>query len=211
MCQRYYRTGIKNERKMERIKLVLATRNQGKVQELLKMLPKSISLLSLSDINCHEDIPETQDTIEGNALQKALYVKENYGYDCFADDTGLLVDALDGAPGVYSARYAGKEKDNDNNIAKLLKNLEDKDSRKAHFKTAIALVTEKTQQVFEGICEGEITEKPSGVEGFGYDPIFKPENYQLTFSEMKIEAKNKISHRGKALEKLIKFLEGYKV
>ena len=191
---------------MEKLKLVFATNNLNKIREIRELLPKSLELLSLDDITCKEDIPETSPTIEGNALQKARYVQEKYGYDCFADDTGLEVEALDGAPGVYSARYAGDNKDNEANIDKLLKELKDNSNRKARFKTVIALILNEKEYIFEGICQGEILKKRAGEKGFGYDPVFQPEGYSKTFAEMELEEKSKISHRGRATRKLVEFL-----
>lgn len=188
------------------MKLVFATGNQNKVKEVQELLPKYIELLSLKDIGCTEDIPETQTTIEGNAIQKANYVKQHYNYNCFADDTGLEVTALGGEPGVLSARYAGEQKNAEDNMYKLLSNLKENSNRKAHFKTSIALVIDNKELIFNGICEGEITTKKTGSNGFGYDPIFKPNGFEETFAEMNIENKNKISHRGKAIQQLIIYL-----
>lgn len=190
----------------ETIKLVFATNNANKIREIQALMPQHIDLLSLEQIGCSEDIPETAKTIEGNALQKAHYVKENYGYDCFADDTGLEVEALNGAPGVYSARYAGEEKDNQANMNKLLKELEQHENRSARFKTVIALILGDKEYTFPGICEGEILSEKRGDQGFGYDPVFKPTGYSTTFAEMSLEEKSKISHRGRATRKLIEFL-----
>ena len=189
------------------MQLVFATNNLNKLKEVQNLLPKTITLLSLKDIGCYEDIPESQITIEGNAIQKAEYVKTQFGYDCFADDTGLEVSALNGAPGVYSARYAGNQRSSDDNMNKLLHELENSKDRKAQFKTVIALHLSNTLEVFTGICEGEITKSKKGNSGFGYDPIFKPLGYNQTFAEMDLELKNKISHRGKAVSLLINFLK----
>lgn len=188
------------------MKLVFATHNLNKIKEVQSQLPENIQLLGLKDIGCTEEIPETADTIEGNALQKAQYIKEKYGYDCFADDTGLEVDALHGAPGVHSARYAGEVKNDADNIQKLLSELSETNLRNARFKTVIALIVNKQQYLFEGICTGAITESPLGEKGFGYDPIFQPSGYEITFAQMGLEEKNKISHRGKAVTKLVSFL-----
>ena len=188
------------------MKLVFATHNQNKFKEVQLLMPSSIELLSLNDIGCTEVIPETSETIEGNAIQKAMYVLENYGYHCFADDTGLEVAALEGAPGVYSARYAGPARDADDNIDKLLKNLSDKDHRAARFKTAIALTTAANTVSFIGICEGSITEARSGNDGFGYDPIFLPTGSKQTFAEMTLQEKSDIGHRGKAMRQLLTYL-----
>lgn len=188
------------------MQLVFATNNQNKLKEVQALVPKHITLLSLADINCNEDIPETQATIEGNAKQKADYIKTQYGYDCFADDTGLEVDALDGAPGVYSARYAGPERDATANMDKLLKELSNKDNRAAQFKTVIALHLNGAFHEFTGLCRGKIINEKRGGQGFGYDPIFQPEGYESTFAQMDLSLKNKIGHRGKAIRKLIDFL-----
>ena len=163
-------------------------------------------MVSLAEIGCHDDIPETAETLEGNALIKARWVKERYGYDCFADDTGLMVDALDGAPGVYSARYAGPGHDSVANMKLLLERMAGKDNRNAHFSTVIALVMDGEEHIFEGRVDGTIAREPSGCGGFGYDPVFVPENSGLTFSEMTAEEKNAISHRGRATRKLMEFL-----
>lgn len=189
------------------MKLVFATHNLNKLKEIKALLPDHISLLSLGDINCTEDIAETADAIEGNALLKAEYVKKTYGYNCFADDTGLEVEALAGEPGVYSARYAGEEKDDEANVQKLLHNLENENNRKAHFKTVIALCLEEEKKTFTGICKGSILEEKRGKHGFGYDPVFKPEGEALSFAEMEMNKKAAMSHRGKAFGKLISFLE----
>ncbi|SEK25922.1 XTP/dITP diphosphohydrolase [Aquimarina amphilecti] len=188
------------------MKLVFATNNQNKVREVQKLMPTHIQLLSLSDIGCNEDIPETSPTIEGNAIQKTLYIKEHYGYDCFADDTGLEVVSLNGEPGVYSARYAGKEKDANANMDKLLTNLKKEQNRNAQFKTVIALSISENMNTFTGICKGIITEEKKGDQGFGYDPIFSPNGYDETFAELSLNQKNSISHRAQAVKKLILFL-----
>lgn len=188
------------------MKLVFATNNPNKLKEVQKLIPSTIKLLSLKDICCYEDIPETQDTIEGNAVQKAEYLKEHYGYDCFADDTGLEVHALNGAPGVYSARYAGPQRNADDNMNKLLVQLKDHHKRDAQFKTVIALYLGNQIHTFTGICRGVISIQKEGSEGFGYDPIFRPEAYEQTFAQMSLALKNKIGHRGKAVSKLIEFL-----
>lgn len=188
-------------------KLVFATNNKNKLKEVKAQLPKHIDLLSLDDIGCFEDIPETQPTIAANAMQKAQYVKTNYGYDCFADDTGLEVEALGGAPGVFSARYAGPEKIAEKNVAKLLKEMKNTENRKAQFKTVIALIFEEKEYLFEGICKGEITHQPTGNQGFGYDPVFQPNGFVETFAQMDLTQKTAIGHRGKAVEKLIDFFD----
>lgn len=188
------------------MQLVFATNNKNKLKEVKALIPKSIKLLSLKDIGCFEDIPETQNTIKGNAIQKAEFIKTNYGYDCFADDTGLEVQALNGEPGVYSARYAGPQRDATDNMDLLLKKLESKSTRNGQFKTVIALHLNNKLTTFEGICKGEITTFKHGEGGFGYDPIFKPDDYNQTFAEMDLHLKNKIGHRGKATIQLIAFL-----
>lgn len=189
-------------------KLVVATNNAHKLEEIATILGDEMELLSLKDINCHADIPETADTLEGNARQKAMYIYENYGMDCFADDTGLEVDTLNGAPGVFSARYAGDGHDSEANMQKLLKELKGKENRKAQFRTAICLIMEGKEYLFEGIVKGAIIEEKRGGAGFGYDPIFVPEGYDQTFAELGNEIKNTISHRARAVEKLCKFLKG---
>ena len=188
------------------MKLVFASNNLNKIKEIQSILNGSIELLSLEEIGCHEEIPETAETIEGNAILKANYVKEKYGYDCFADDTGLEVTALNGEPGVYSARYAGEQKDSNDNMAKLLKSLNNEEDRSAQFKTVIALNLNGQQHLFTGIAKGRIILEKKGNHGFGYDPIFQPENYAETFAELSSEIKNKISHRAKATQQLIDFL-----
>ncbi|MFC0777967.1 non-canonical purine NTP diphosphatase [Flavobacterium sp. HJSW_4] len=190
--------------------LVFASNNKNKIAEIQSMLPENIKILSLEDINCLEDIPETADTIEGNAILKADYVTQKYGYDCFADDTGLEVNALNGEPGVYSARYAGEQKNADDNMNKLLNALENKEDRSAQFKTVITLNLEGKQYLFTGIAKGEITPVKTGTNGFGYDPIFKPENFDETFAQLPLETKNTIGHRGKAVKQLIDFLNATK-
>jgi len=190
----------------ESMKLVFATNNPNKLKEVQEMLSDHIQLLSLKDIGCFEDIPETAETLEGNAKIKADHVTKNYGYDCFADDTGLEINSLNGEPGVYSARYGGEEKNAEKNMSKLLKNLEDKSDRSAQFRTIVTLNLQGKSYDFEGICKGTIIHKRKGDGGFGYDPIFQPEGYQETFAEMNSEEKNKISHRGLAIQKLVEFL-----
>ena len=191
---------------MEKRTIVFATNNAHKLGELRGIAGEEWNVVSLAEIGCHDDIPETADTLEGNALIKARWVKERYGYDCFADDTGLMVDALDGAPGVYSARYAGPGHDSAANMKLLLERMADKDNRNAHFSTVIALVMGGEEHIFEGRVDGTIAREPSGCGGFGYDPVFVPENSGRTFSEMKAEEKNAISHRGRATRKLMEFL-----
>ena len=188
-------------------KLVFATNNKHKLEELRAIVGDKYEILGLRDIGCDVDIPETATTLEGNALIKAQFVKDHYGYDCFADDTGLEVEALDGAPGVYSARYAGPECDSAKNMALLLQNMADKDNRKARFRTVIALVKGEDTMLFEGIVEGAILREGAGENGFGYDPIFEPEACGLSFAQMDSTSKNAISHRGRATQKLINYLK----
>ena len=188
------------------MKLVFATNNLHKLREVQEMLSNSIEVLSLKNIGCFEDIEETDSTLEGNAKLKADYITEKYGFDCFADDTGLEVEALDGDPGVYSARYAGEHGNAEKNMEKLLVELQNKLSRKAKFRTIIALNLRNKQYLFEGICDGEILNEKTGVKGFGYDPIFKPKNASCSFAEMNSEEKNIISHRGIAIQELVQFL-----
>lgn len=189
-------------------KLVFATNNAHKLDEIRAILGDRVEVLSLKDIHCEADIPETADTLEGNAALKAEYIYKNYGLDCFADDTGLEVEALGGAPGVYSARYAGGEgHDSEANMKKLLVELEGKTNRKAQFRTAICLIEGGTEHLFEGAVKGEIIEKKRGCSGFGYDPVFVPEGYTETFAEMGNEEKNKISHRARATQKLCDYLK----
>jgi len=187
--------------------LVFATNNKNKVKEIKVLLPPSIKILTLSEIGCEEEIEETVDTIEGNAKLKANYITEKYGYDCFADDTGLEVDALNGAPGVYSARYAGENVTYEDNVQKMLQEMKGKTDRKSQFRTTIALNLNGEQYLFEGVCRGEITTEKYGNDGFGYDPIFKPVGFKQTFAEMDLNEKGKISHRGLAVQKLIHFLK----
>lgn len=188
------------------MKIVFATNNKHKLSEIRDILGNEIEVLSLDEINCHADIPETSDTLEGNALQKAHYVYDNYHISCFADDTGLEVDALGGEPGIYSARYAGNNHDSEANMTKLLAKLGDNKNRKARFRTVIALIIDGKnveEKIFEGIVEGSIIKERRGGEGFGYDPIFQPEGYNHTFAELGSDIKNKISHRARATAKLV--------
>ena len=188
------------------MKLVFATHNPNKLKEIQAIVPDYITLVSLKDIGCFEDIPETAATLEGNAKLKADYITTNYNLPSFADDTGLLVNALNGEPGVYSARYAGDENDSNANMDKLLKNLSNKTDRSASFKTSIALNINGDTIFFDGFVTGEITKTKSGEKGFGYDPIFIPNGYEQTFAQLPLELKNQISHRGKAFLKLITYL-----
>ena len=189
-------------------KLVFATNNAHKLDEISAILGEKVELLSLKDIHCDIDIPETSDTLEGNAMLKAEYIYEHYGLDCFADDTGLEVEALNGEPGVYSARYAGGERHNaEANMQKLLQNMQGVQNRKAQFRTVICLITNGKKHLFEGVVKGEIIKEKRGDSGFGYDPIFMPQGYEQTFAELGNETKNKISHRALAVEKLCRFLK----
>jgi XTP/dITP diphosphohydrolase len=187
-------------------KIVFATNNQHKLDEVKKITEGLTEIVSLSEINCFDDIPETADTLEGNALQKARYVKEKFGFDCFADDTGLEVEALDNAPGVYSARYAGPDHNSESNMKLLLKNMEGITNRKARFRTVIALLMDGKEYLFDGIVEGVIIHEKRGNSGFGYDPVFVPNGYNETFAQLGSDIKNNISHRAKAVLKLHDFL-----
>lgn len=188
-------------------KLVFATNNAHKLEEIRAILGDKVEILSLNDIDCHADIPETADTLQGNAALKAQYIYENYGLDCFADDTGLEVEALNGAPGIYSARYAGGEgHDSEANMKKLLSEMQDKESRKARFRTVICLIEGGKEKFFEGIVNGSIIRERKGGAGFGYDPVFMPDGYSETFAEMGNDEKNKISHRARAVQKLCEYL-----
>lgn len=187
--------------------LVFATNNAHKLEEVRAILGNDFQIASLKEIGCHDDIPETADTLEGNAMQKAQYIKDKFGMDCFADDTGLEVKALNNAPGVFSARYAGPGHDSEANMKKLLHEMEGKENRKARFRTVIALLLDGKEYTFEGIVKGNIIEEKRGDSGFGYDPIFVPEGYDLTFAELGNDIKNKISHRAEAVKKLSAFLK----
>ena len=187
------------------MKLVFATNNLNKLAELQDLLPAGIEILSLKDMNCDEELPETNPTLKENALQKAQYVNIHYGFNCFADDTGLEIDALGGAPGVYSARYAGEDCSAEDNMRKVLYKLEGNQDRSAKFRTVIALIIDGKETLFEGECNGSIPKIKSGAEGFGYDPIFTPDGFEDTFAEMTKKEKGAISHRGKAVEKLVRF------
>ena len=188
------------------MKLVFATNNQHKLRELQQILGDKIQLLSLKDINCFEEIPENQETLEGNASEKSFFIFNKYGYNCFADDTGLEIDALNGEPGVYSARYAGEEKNAEANMQKVLQKMHEIKNRKARFRTVISLVIDGHESQFEGVINGIILPERKGEEGFGYDPIFQPDGFEESFAEMNAEQKNQISHRGRAVHKLVEFL-----
>jgi XTP/dITP diphosphohydrolase len=185
----------------------IASNNKHKIEEMSAILGSSFSFLSLEDIGCREELPETQDTLEGNALEKARFVFDRYRIPCFADDTGLEVKALNGEPGVYSARYAGPAREAEANMDLLLENLQDKSERNARFRTVIALIDDQGEHLFEGTVEGTIIDEKRGTGGFGYDPIFKPKGYTQTFGEMPLSEKNQISHRAKAVEKLCEYLK----
>jgi len=188
------------------LKIIFATQNPNKLQEIKAMLPDGIELKGLEHLGLNEDIPETQETLEGNALQKARFIYERFKVNCFADDTGLEVEALNGKPGVYSARYAGEEKDSHENMNKLLNDLKNVENRRAQFRTVIALIIEGEELLFNGIAEGEIINEKRGQEGFGYDPIFVPRGYKETFAQMPLQEKNRISHRYKATKMLAEYL-----
>lgn len=189
-------------------RIVFATNNQHKLQEVRAIVGQYFDVLSLRDIECNEEIPENGTTFEENALMKAHYIKDNYGYDCFADDSGLEVVALNNAPGVYSARYAGEPSDSQRNIEKLMREMQDKKERSARFRTSIALLLDGEEKLFDGCIEGNIIDVLRGCNGFGYDPLFVPRGYDITFAEMSSEEKNKISHRAIATQKLIEYLLG---
>ncbi len=193
------------------MKICFATNNANKIEEVKAALGSDFKIVSLNEIGCNEELPETGDTLHHNAFQKARFVKENYGVDCFADDTGLEVESLNGDPGVYSGRYSGEPRSDERNVELLLKNLEGKTERKARFRTVIALIFEGHEYAFEGIASGEIIEEKIGDGGFGYDPIFKPDGFSQTFAELTLKEKNQISHRGKAVKALIEFLSNRKV
>ncbi|MBC8147739.1 MAG: RdgB/HAM1 family non-canonical purine NTP pyrophosphatase [Bacteroidetes bacterium] len=197
------------------IELEFATNNKHKIEEIRNIidnekygLKNKVKILSLSDIGCFEDIPETSDTFTGNASQKARYVFDNYGYNCFADDSGLEIDALEGRPGVRSARYAGENSTQESLISKVLSELQGIENRKANFKTVVSLIIDGKENFFEGIVNGSIRKTPIGTNGFGYDPIFEADGYNITFAEMELMEKNKISHRARAVKKLIEYLGG---
>lgn len=189
------------------MKLVFATNNEHKLREVQAILGGNFEILSLNDIGCTEDIPETADTLEGNASLKAHYVYERYGYSCFADDTGLEVEALDMAPGVYSARFAGPQRSSADNMQKLLSDMDKIKNRKARFRTVISYISDGNEQLFEGIVDGAILNTPQGSQGFGYDPVFKPDGYQQSFAQMDADLKNEISHRGRAVARFVEYLK----
>ena len=188
-------------------KLVFATNNAHKLSEVRAILEPQYQIISLEELDCYDDIPETADTLEGNALIKAKYIHDKFGLDCFADDTGLEIDALGGEPGVYSARYAGEANDATENMNKVLENLGDDSNRNARFRTVITLILDKKTHYFEGKVDGRILSHPRGNSGFGYDPIFVPENYLVSFAQLSPEEKNQISHRARAVRELVKFLQ----
>lgn len=189
------------------MKLVFATNNKHKLQEVRDIIGSGVEILSLADIDCTDDIPETADTLDGNALIKARYIFDKYGLNCFADDTGLEVEALGGAPGIYSARYAGEGHDSEANMNKLLENLTGENNRSAQFRTVIALIIDGEEKLFNGIVKGEITREKRGASGFGYDPIFVPEGYKESFAQMESSTKNSISHRYRATKQLSDYLK----
>lgn len=192
------------------IELVFATNNHHKLKEISTVVGENFKIFSLDDINCKDEIPETADTLEGNASQKSWYIYNKYGKNCFADDTGLEIEALDGKPGVYSARYAGTEHDHEKNMDKVLSELKDVENRKARFRTVISLIIDGNETLFKGIVNGSILKERHGKKGFGYDPIFLPDGYKKSFAEMDLDDKNKISHRGRAVAKLVEYLKDYK-
>jgi len=187
--------------------LVFATNNEHKLQEIKSILNGFVNILSLKDIGCHEEIPETGNTLNANASQKANYIFKKYNINCFADDTGLEIEALNGEPGVFSARYAGEDKDSEKNMKKVLEKLKGKTDRSARFRTVISLIIDGKELLFEGVVNGRIIEAPKGTQGFGYDPVFVPDGYSQTFAELGDEIKNKISHRAKAVEKLAEYIK----
>jgi XTP/dITP diphosphohydrolase len=192
------------------MEIVFATNNKNKLKEIQNILESDIKLISLDELGCTDEIPEEQDTLDGNASQKAWYIYDKYGKNCFADDTGLEVEALNMEPGVYSARYAGEQKSSQDNMDKLLLNLEGKENRKAQFRTSISLIIDGKETLFQGCAQGEILKARQGGEGFGYDPIFQPKGYTISFAEMDMKEKNKISHRGRATAKLVEYLNKLK-
>lgn len=192
-------------------KLVFATNNAHKLEEARAILGDKVDIISLNELGCHEDIPETANTLQGNALLKVQYIYEHYHYDCFSDDTGLEIEALNGEPGVYSARYAGVDKDSESNMNKVLSKMKNEKNRKAQFRTVVALIIDGKHYSFDGIIKGEITNEKHGNSGFGYDPIFRPLESQFTFAEMPASEKNHISHRALALQKLSDFIKTYQL
>ena len=191
-------------------KLVFATNNKNKVNEVRAILPSGFKLFSLKDISCEEELPENQDTLEGNALEKANYLYDNYGYNCFSEDTGLEIKSLNNAPGVYSARYAGLQRSSEDNINKVLNDLKGVKDRRARFRTVVALIMDGKRQLFEGVVEGEILNEREGVNGFGYDPIFKPDGYDHSFGLLDKKVKLEISHRTRAVSSLLNYLNSLK-
>lgn len=189
------------------MKICFATNNKKKIEEVKAALGNDFTIVSLEEIGCHEELPETGNTLDHNAFQKARYVKDHYGVDCFADDTGLEVEVLNGEPGVYSGRYSGEPRSDERNIDLLLKNLDGNTNRQAKFRTVIALILNGEEHSFEGVAEGEILDKRTGAGGFGYDPIFQPSGFEKSFAELTMEEKNEISHRGKAVKALVQFFE----
>jgi XTP/dITP diphosphohydrolase len=189
------------------MKICFATNNKKKIEEVKSALGEDFIIVSLEEIGCLEELPETGNTLDHNAFQKARYVKDHYGVDCFADDTGLEVEALDGAPGVYSGRFAGEPRSDERNVDLLLNKMEGKENRKARFRTVIALILNGEEHAFEGVAQGEIINERVGAGGFGYDPVFKPSGFEKTFAELTLDEKNAISHRGKAVKALINFLK----
>lgn len=187
--------------------IVFATNNQHKLEEIQKLVSTDFIILKLNDIGCFEELQENQNTLEGNASEKSWYIYNKYQMNCFADDTGLEIEVLNGRPGVFSARYAGLQKSFADNMKKVLKEMQEKSNRKARFRTVISLIINGKEKIFEGIVNGIILQKPRGDKGFGYDPIFQPDGYDLSFAEMSLEEKNKISHRGKAVELLVEYLK----
>lgn len=188
------------------MKICFATNNKNKVAEISTLLPAKFEVLSLKAVGCHQELPENQETLAGNSLEKAQYLYDNYKINCFADDTGLEIEALDGAPGVYSARFAGEQRSSEDNMQLVLKKLRSQENRKAQFRTVITLIMDGQVKQFEGVVKGEISKGKSGKKGFGYDPIFIPEGFSKSFATMTSTEKNSISHRGKAIEKLIEYL-----
>ena len=201
-----FHTFAKKIKTMEKMRLVFATNNAHKLEEVREMLGGRYEIVSLKELGCEEEIPEEQETLEGNALQKARFIRERYQADCFADDTGLEIEALGGEPGVRSARYAGDSHDSEANMRKVLAKMDGQENRKARFRTVIALILNGREHLFEGEVRGEILREKHGVEGFGYDPIFRPEGFAESFAEMSLDAKNAISHRGRAVKALTQFL-----